>query len=61
MQPSNFPNFSMYLSILVAEINVRVKYQLMGFLDEFLGSFVSFPSLLSNIYDMAIEKIRQLK
>jgi hypothetical protein len=38
-----------------------VNYQLMGFLDEFLGSFVSFPSLVSNIYDMAIEKISQLK
>ncbi len=25
------------------------------------GSFVSFPSLVSNIYDMAIEKINQLK
>jgi hypothetical protein len=58
MQPSIF---SMYLFILVGEINVRVNYQLMGFLDEFLGSFVSFPSLVSNIYDMAIEKISQLK
>jgi hypothetical protein len=50
----------MYLFILVSEINVHVNYQLMGFLDEFLGSFVSFPSV-SNIYDMAIEKISQLK
>jgi len=58
MQPSIF---SMYLFILVGEINVRVNYQLMGFLDEFLRSFVSFPSLVSNIYDMAIEKISQLK
>jgi hypothetical protein len=58
MQPSIF---SMYLFILVGEINVRVNYQLMGFLDEFLGSFVSFPSLVSNIYDIAIEKISQLK
>jgi len=51
----------MYLFILVGEINVRVNYQLMGFLDEFLGSFVSFLSLVSNIYDMAIEKSSQLK
>jgi hypothetical protein len=47
----------MYLFILVGEINVCVNYQLMDFLDEFLGSFASFPSLVSNIYDMAIEKI----
>jgi hypothetical protein len=45
----------------IPEINVRVNYQLMGFLDEFLGSFVSFPSLVSNIYDIAVEKISQLK
>jgi hypothetical protein len=51
----------MYLFILVAEINVLVNYRLMGYLDEFLGSFVSFPSLVSDIYDMAIEKISQLK
>jgi len=51
----------MYLLFLVAEINVHVNYQLMGVIDEFLGSFVSFPSSLSNTYDMAIEKINQLK
>jgi hypothetical protein len=50
----------MYLFTFGWEINVCVNGQLMGFLDEFLGSFVSFPSLI-NIYDMAIEKISQLK
>jgi hypothetical protein len=58
MQPSIF---SMFFLFLVGEINVHVNYQLMVFLDEFLGSFVSFPSLVSNMYDMAIEKISQLK
>jgi len=59
MQPSIFSKFFYVYIFLVAEINVLVNYQLMGFLDEFLGSFVSFPSLVSNIYDMAIEKISQ--
>jgi len=45
---------------LVAEINVHVNYQLMGVIDEFLESFVSFPSSVSNIYDMAIQNINQL-
>jgi hypothetical protein len=62
MQPSIFSNFFLCVYLfLVAEINVLVNYQLMGFLDEFLRSFVSFPSLVSNMYDMAIEKISQLK
>jgi hypothetical protein len=46
--------------ILVCEINVQVNYQLMGFLDAFLRYFLSFPWLVSNIYDMAMEKTSQL-
>jgi hypothetical protein len=39
---------------------VHVNYQLMGVLDAFLRSFLSFPCLVSNIYDMAMEKTSQL-
>jgi hypothetical protein len=45
---------------MVCEINVHVNYQLMGFLEAFLKSFLSFPCLVANIYDMAMEKTSQL-